>query len=266
MTAARAKAGTGIVMLLGLLALGALALGALALTSPATHDDLAVDQALVSVRFGVATTISTELTRAASELAGLGLLAIGVVVLLVWRRRWDAARLAAMAGGSWVLALGVKSVFGRPRPPARLWLLRPDHSPSFPSGHTTTAVVIFLVVAVLAWHTPRWRSIAIALGAVFALAVGASRLYPGDHYPTDVVGSYLAATAAVLLVWAVSDLVPVRRLAGTLLRIPEPSLPPGGKPVHSGEGSSRPRRVVRPASTRADHPAGTSPRVLPPGQ
>lgn len=209
------EAGAGVVILFGLLVLGALAL-----TSPVTHDDLAVDQALHSARFGFATTVSVDLTHAAQEAVGLGVLAIAVVVLFIRRRRFDAAVLFAMGGASWILALALKVLFDRPRPPARLWLARPDHSGSFPSGHATTAVVILLAAAFLVWHSPRWRTAVIAVGGVFALAVGASRLYLGDHYPTDVLGSYLTVAAAVLFVSAVSELPRVRRLASTLLRDP----------------------------------------------
>lgn len=238
------KAGTGVVVLVGLVVLGALAL-----TSPVTHDDLAVDQALHSARFALATTVSVDLTHAAQEAVGLGVLAVAVAVLFVRRRRFDAAVLVAMAGASWILALALKVVFDRPRPPARLWLAPPDHSGSFPSGHTTTAVVILLAVSFVVWHTPRWRTAVIAVGGVFALAVGASRLYLGDHYPTDVAGSLFTVAAAVLVVWALSDLPRVRHLASTLLR--EPTSAP-----------ARPRARPQPADqVEGRHPG--PPRPLP---
>lgn len=213
----RWKAGSGLVVLVGVLVLGALAL-----TATVTHDDLRVDEQLHAMRFALATGAARDLSHAAGEAVGLVVLAVGVVALFALRRRWAAARLFAMAGVSWVLALGMKKLFDRARPPARLWLLHPDHSGSFPSGTTTTAVVMLLVAGFVAWRArPLVRAGVIALGVAFALAVGVSRLYLGDHYPTDVAGSYLTVLAAVLVVSALSDLRWVRRLAAVVLRSPE---------------------------------------------
>jgi undecaprenyl-diphosphatase len=196
--------------------------GALALTPQVTHDDLRVDTQIAALRFPAGTAVAIGLTDAAQEAVGLGALAVTVVVLLVRRRRWDAARLLGMAGAAWALALVVKQVFDRPRPPANLWALAPDASASFPSGHTTTAAVIVLILTVLAQRLRRRARITVlAAGVVYALAVGASRLYLGDHYPTDVAASYLTVAAAVLLAWTVTALPRVRHLAARVLRIPD---------------------------------------------
>jgi membrane-associated phospholipid phosphatase len=212
---ARVKAKAGLVLLLTVLALGWLAL-----TAQVTHDDLRVDLAVRPLRFHAATTVFTGLTNAAAEAAGLAVLAAGIIVLLARRRRWDAARLFLMAGSSWALALAVKDIINRPRPPASLWLIPPDSAASFPSGHDTTAIVVVLIVFMALAGTGRLRIAGTALAVVFALAVGASRVYLGDHYPTDVLGSYLTVAVAVLLASAFTDLLWVRRLAARLLRSP----------------------------------------------
>jgi undecaprenyl-diphosphatase len=211
----RMKAAAGLVLLAA-----ALILGRLALTSPVTRDDLRVDLALVPLRFGAATSVFTGLTAAAAEAAGLAALATGIIVLLARRRRWDAARLALTGGAAWTLALAVKHIISRPRPPAGLWLVRPDATGSFPSGHDTTATLVIVIAFMALAGTGRLRVAGTALAAVFALAVGTSRVYLGDHYPTDVLGSYLTVAAAALLASAFTDLPRVRRLAARLLRSP----------------------------------------------
>jgi membrane-associated phospholipid phosphatase len=211
----------------GAVALVALvALAAVSLTPPWTRLDLGVDQAAAGLRFGLATAVFIALTDCAQEVVGLGALAVGLLVLERRDLRWQAARLFVMAGGAWTLALVVKHVLDRPRPPARLWALTPDPTGSFPSGHDTTATVLVLVVWTTLVGLPYLRALATALAAVFALAVGVSRVYLGDHYPSDVVGSYLTVVAAALLASAVLDLPAVRRAGARLLRIPDPAARP----------------------------------------
>ena len=211
----RVKAAAGLVLLAA-----ALILGWLALTPQITHDDLRADQALVPLRFHAATSVFTGLTDAAAEAAGLAALGAGIIVLLARRRRWDATRLVLMGGAAWTLALAVKHIINRPRPPASLWLIPPDATGSFPSGHDTTATLVVLIAFMALAGTGRLRIAGTTLAAVFALAVGASRVYLGDHYPTDVLGSYLTVAAAAPLVSAFTDLPRVRRLAARLLRSP----------------------------------------------
>ena len=189
--------------------------------------DLGLDRAARSVRSPSATPLLLALTAAAAEVVGLASLAVGVVVLVLRRRRVEALRLVAMAGASWILAIVVKDVVDRPRPPASLWLLRPDPTGSFPSGHDTTATVIVVVVMMMLAGTGAVRGWLTAAAIVFALAVGVSRVYLGDHYPTDVLGSYLAVAAASLLVRAAFEVAPVHRWVARVVRQP---------PLHEAPG------------------------------
>ncbi len=68
---------------------------------------------------------------------------------------------------------------------------------SFPSGHATASMTLAfaaVIVAPVAWR--RWVAIA---GAVFTLAVSESVMLLAWHYPSDVVGGFLVATACTLL-------------------------------------------------------------------
>jgi hypothetical protein len=94
---------------------------------------------------------------------------------------------------------------------------------------------------------------------VFALAVGASRVYLGDHYPADVLGSYLTVAAAALLVSAFTDLPRIRRLATRLLRAPEiaaaraqgaPGMPP--ETTQAGENRRAQPGPLEPGALKAD--------------
>jgi undecaprenyl-diphosphatase len=57
----------------------------------------------------------------------------------------------------------------------------------FPSGHTTTA---FALAVVLGFLAPRW----FWLGLVYAVSIAASRIIVGAHYPTDVMAGAILGT------------------------------------------------------------------------
>jgi len=90
----------------------------------------------------------------------------------------------------------VKLGFRRPRQTTWVGYHEPDMS--FPSGHTTTAVVFFAGFAILALHAPFPPAAAAALAApllVCVVAIPWSRLALGAHYVTDILGGALFGAA-----------------------------------------------------------------------
>jgi membrane-associated phospholipid phosphatase len=90
----------------------------------------------------------------------------------------------------------LKLGFNRPRPDA--WLQIRETDLSYPSGHATSAVVLFAGLALLAWHAPLPRPVSAALtAALLACAIGISwsRLALNAHYLTDVIGGLLLGAA-----------------------------------------------------------------------
>lgn len=120
-----------------------------------------------------------------------------VLAALLWHGAHRRAMFWAVAIiGSATLNLVVKHLIARPRPD--LWLsIAPETSFSFPSGHAMGSMTFVAALAVLAWPT-RWRWLALTLGAIFVLLVGLSRVYLGVHFPSDVVGGWMAALAWVV--------------------------------------------------------------------
>ncbi|WP_078623998.1 phosphatase PAP2 family protein [Streptomyces monomycini] len=116
-------------------------------------------------------------------------------------------RLRAAATALTVLLLGQAVRYGlmepisRPRPSEADWAARATGH-SFPSGHSTTSL---LVAGILAWavltrarRTPT-RRLACALLGIWAAAVGATRVYLGVHWPGDVLAGWLLAAAWLAL-------------------------------------------------------------------
>lgn len=127
-----------------------------------------------------------------------GVIAIDVVIVLslLACKRWREATFAAVAFiGSSLLNLGSKQLFQRDRP--SLWeSVSPETTFSFPSGHAMGSMTLAMVAILLAWPT-RWRWPVLLAAGVFALLVAASRIYLGVHYPSDILGGWMAAMAWV---------------------------------------------------------------------
>jgi diacylglycerol kinase family enzyme/membrane-associated phospholipid phosphatase len=110
-----------------------------------------------------------------------------------WARRAALRGLASIAIASAASNVAAKGLAGRARPryeiPLLRRLLRVPRTTSFPSGHSASAAAFATGVAL---ETPR---LAAPVGAV-ALAVGASRVVVGVHYPSDVLAGFAIGAAA----------------------------------------------------------------------
>jgi hypothetical protein len=80
------------------------------------------------------------------------------------------------------------------------WHLNNVSDAAFPSGHATAAMAMSLAVLMI---VPRaYRPLAAALGVLFTLAVSFSVLVLSWHFPSDIVGGFLVATAWGLAAFA----------------------------------------------------------------
>lgn len=127
---------------------------------------------------------------------------IALVLGLAFLRRKREGLFAGVAlAGSLLLNLAAKHYFGRARPD--LWLsLTPETSFSFPSGHAMGSMTLAAVLVLLSWHS-RWRWPVSVAAVVFAVLVGASRVYLGVHFPSDILAGWSAAVAWTFGVYAV---------------------------------------------------------------
>ncbi len=72
---------------------------------------------------------------------------------------------------------------------------------SFPSGHTTLAVIFYIGAAlfiVRLWQIDRFRYIVYTIAGLLVTAIALSRLYFTVHWLTDIIGSLLLGTAILM--------------------------------------------------------------------
>ncbi|MFC5679118.1 phosphatase PAP2 family protein [Aeromicrobium endophyticum] len=168
-----------------------------------TTMDPRIAHTVVQDRSSAGTTVARLLTFLGSE-AVLSIATLLVVIWLLGRRRVPSAVAVGVAmAGSAALTVGAKLAVGRPRPDAGLRLGPADRSYSFPSGHTLNSTVLLAMVAVIVVPLIARRSTRLAAWSVvtvLAVGIGASRIYLGYHWFTDVAGSWALATVWVALV------------------------------------------------------------------
>lgn len=126
---------------------------------------------------------------------------VTLLALALWRWRGRAEALA-LVGASLLSSQAsnlLKYAYARPRP-ADFPHLDSVDSPSFPSGHATSAAAVYLL---LIWLLPaEWRKYSAPLLVALTLATGLSRIQLGVHYPTDVLAGWMLGAAFALLAWS----------------------------------------------------------------
>lgn len=131
-----------------------------------------------------------------------------LVAGLAWRLGDGAVAIAVVAAeGARSLNPAWKALVERPRPgPDALAVHDVAGGWSYPSGHASTAALVFGLLALLALRRLRGRArLTVGCTAFAAIALtGAGRVIVGAHWPSDVLGGWLAggATAACLIILA----------------------------------------------------------------
>ncbi len=122
------------------------------------------------------------------------------------RKKWLEAVFVVATLSSGILAGMIKALVGRPRPPG--FLLAPSdifqefNQYAYPSGHVLFFVVFFGFLAFLAWMhlTGQVRWIIMAICSCLIVLIGPSRVYLGEHWASDVIGSYLIGTFWLIII------------------------------------------------------------------
>jgi membrane-associated phospholipid phosphatase len=119
---------------------------------------------------------------------------VGVLVLVLIKRRWAAIFFLIASVVSAGLVQILKNTVDRPRP--EQILVTADFG-SFPSGHTANAATIVVVLGIILNRWWVW-----GIGALYVFCMLLSRNYLGAHWLTDTLGGLILGAAVALIVWA----------------------------------------------------------------
>ena len=171
-----------------------------------TGDPLMLADQLVSEWFRVHATPRFALgMHFASALASTARVSIPfalVSCVLLWKRLWYwLLGLVLVVAGGMLFNGMLKDLFGRARPGWAVPLMALS-DPSFPSGHTMMATIIYgfiatyLMLRIASWP---WRFLLAAITILLVFSVALSRMYLGAHYLSDVLAAMAAGSAWVAL-------------------------------------------------------------------
>lgn len=148
-----------------------------------------------------------DLTALGSGSVLVFITAVTIGYLLLTSRRAAALFVLVSVAGGQVLSSVLKLGIDRPRPELVPHLAE-VFTMSFPSGHAMLSAVTYLTLGALAARVAPSRATSIYLLSIAVLAtfvVGASRVYLGVHWPSDVLAGWCAGASWAMLCWLVSQ-------------------------------------------------------------
>lgn len=175
--------------------------------------DESIGQWARAMRSGWLTQVMTDLTALGSVSVVGTLFVLLISVLAIYRDFRGMIFLAIAGAGAGIWPWLLKKYYGRARPLEIDQLVRVSDL-SFPSGHAFGAAAVYIALAYYAGrYARRWSQEVFfyCLGAVLILIVGASRIYLGVHFPTDVLGGLSAGAAWGFSASAVYEFLHPRR-------------------------------------------------------
>jgi undecaprenyl-diphosphatase len=146
------------------------------------------------------TLVSIALFFTALGEPGILIMASFAVALWLWlkgHRHLPFAFLAIIMGGRALSVLQKYWIF-RDRPDLEAHLVVVKTS-SFPSGHSNSSMIFYVMLALVLSRGTKWRGVAVGAAIALSLIIGLSRVMLGVHWPSDVIGGWAFGLLWLLL-------------------------------------------------------------------
>ena len=174
---------------------------AIIMKSPLHEKIMEFDQAVITFIKSIHDDYLTSFFRILTNFGDVYIpLVILLIILLFNNNRWVFILQTCSYGLSGVLVYIFKIIVARPRPIEAL--INMPKTYSFPSGHTFTSFVFYMILFYLLSYkrTRDEKTIVVVLGAIMAILIAFSRVYLGVHYFSDVIGGFILAIPFVLMI------------------------------------------------------------------
>jgi membrane-associated phospholipid phosphatase len=124
------------------------------------------------------------------------LVLITAAIFWIVELRLEALVVLILSTISALLNVLLKWLVARPRPNSQLVdVIQASHGNSFPSGHVMSYLAfwgLLFSLGIILFHSRHWwRILLLTISLTFVVLIGPSRIYLGDHWASDVLGSYL---------------------------------------------------------------------------
>lgn len=165
------------------------------------------DKELINFIQGFENQLLTSFYKGITDIADTPMSAILTtiiaVILFFTKRRKEAYFLVLTMVTCGVVMAYVKEIFERPRPDFHR--LIEISGLSFPSGHTTSATIMYLSLALIfsVGLKKLSKSLALSLAVLGIFIIATSRVYLGVHYPTDTIAGMSLGTFVVTFYYVV---------------------------------------------------------------
>jgi membrane-associated phospholipid phosphatase len=173
-------------------------------TIPSFPIDLAITRAIQSIHFPFSDEFMQLVSWPGFSPQSYILSAVVGLIIYALGLRWEAVSALVAALFPPLINVLVKELIRRPRPTMDLvHVFRILDSYSFPSGHVMFYVGFFGFLWFLAYTLLKrsWkRTVLLIMYGVPILFVGVSRIYLGQHWPSDVLGAYLLGSLTLVVI------------------------------------------------------------------
>jgi len=166
--------------------------------------DLRITRGLQSINIPLFAGLMTAVSWAGFAPQSVIITILIVLLIFGFGLHWEALMALIAAIFSTAINVLVKDLIQRPRPASALvHVLDTLNSYSFPSGHVMFYTGFFGFIAFLAFTLLKpslKRSLLLAFFGGLVILIGASRIYVGEHWASDVLGAYLLGSLTLVVI------------------------------------------------------------------
>lgn len=175
--------------------------------------DASVTEEVTSYRQPILTDYFTTVTYIGDVYGYAVVLALTIIISRLVFKRWKyVVQISFVLVLSAISNLILKRFFDRARPEAEHLVV--VKTLSYPSGHAMSAMAFYGFVIYLFYKyikNPFLKILAILLTGILILSIGVSRIYLGVHFPSDIIGGFIAGFIWVVFCILIFNLIEVFR-------------------------------------------------------